>query len=367
MDCRPRKSSNQILRNFILLIAGVVISVSATLAYAWDHPSHMITSAIAFAEIEQARPELIEKIGLLLMTHPDPSPFWVAAGDATGKERARLMFIEAARWPDDARWTIHDRPTWHSARWAIIADDASPEAKAAAEALNGKPKGHAIEALVLNFGVLSSSESSPTERAAALSWFLHLLGDIHQPLHVSEYYSKKFPEGNGAGALEYVEDPLGDSGMPLHLLLDSNSLRKTELGEVDRNARELVQKYPRSSFSELANFKGADDFEKWARESYQVAVDFVYGSGIETVADPDMDKDKDTAVKKMVAYILDGISPVKEAPKVPKEYWEQLQIMTHRRVILAGYRIADCILAAADQLASERAFTGKVLGAVDNK
>ena len=345
----------------------VILLLIGSKAQAWDHPSHMITAAIAFMEIERENPELIEKIGRLLMTHPDPSPFWVAAGDATGKERARLMFIEGARWPDDARWTLHDRPTWHSARWAIVADDAPPEAKAAAEALKGKPKGHAIEALVLNFGVLSSSESSPTERAAALSWFLHLLGDIHQPLHVSEYYSKKFPDGNGAGAMEYVEDPLGDSGMPLHLLFDSNSLRKTELGEIDRNAQEFLQKYQRSSFPELAAFGGSEDFEKWARESYQIAVDFVYGYGIETVADPEMEKDKDAAVKKMVAYILDGVSPVKEAPKVPAEYWEQLQSMAHRRVTLAGYRIADCILAAADQLEAERAFTGDVLGTLDNK
>ena len=133
------------------------------------------------------------------------------------------------------------------------------------------------------------------------------------------------------------------------------------------NAQEFVKKYPRSSFPELATPVAPDAFEKWARESYKVAVDFVYGYGIETVADPDMDKDKDAAVKKMVAYILDGISPVEEAPKVQAEYWEQLQDVAHQRVTLAGYRIADCILTAADQLAAERAFTGKVLDTVDNK
>jgi hypothetical protein len=68
----------------------------------------MTTAAIAFKEIERARPELIEKIGLALMVHPDTSPFWVAAGDATGKERVRRMFIEAARWPDDAKWEMDD-------------------------------------------------------------------------------------------------------------------------------------------------------------------------------------------------------------------------------------------------------------------
>jgi hypothetical protein len=44
------------------------------------------------------------------------------------------MFIEAARWADDAKGSMHDRPTWHTARWPIVAKDAPPEAKVAVEA-----------------------------------------------------------------------------------------------------------------------------------------------------------------------------------------------------------------------------------------
>ena len=355
----------EILKRSTAFLAIVVLSAMGSRAYAWDHPSHMTTAAIAFAEIERTRPELIEKIGLVLLKHPDPPPFWVAAGDTRGKERARRMFIEAARWPDDAKWTMHDRPTWHSARWAIVAQDAPPEAKALAEARKGKPAGQAIEALVLNYAMLSSVETSPTERASALSWFLHMLGDIHQPLHVSDRFSKKFPSGNAAGTLEYVADPLGKSTIPLHMLWDSNTLRSTKLEEIGRNAQELVKKYPRSSFPELTAYSGPDDFEKWARESHKVAVDFAYGYGIETVADPDKDQDPDKVVKKMVMFALEGISPVKEAPELPTEYWEKLQSVAHRRITLAGYRIADCILAAADQIASERALAGKVLDTID--
>ena len=134
---------------------------------------------------------------------------------------------------------------------------------------------------------------------------------------------------------------------------------------IDRNAQEFVKKYPRSSFAELANQGKQAPFQEWARESYQVAVDFAYGYGIETVADPDKDLDPDKVVKKMVIFVLEGISPVKEAPKVPAKYWEQLQNIAHRRITLAGYRIADLIIAAADQIESERALAGKVLDTVD--
>jgi hypothetical protein len=325
----------------------------------------MTTAAIAFNEIERARPELIEKIGLLFMKHVDPAAFWVASADAKGKERARLMFIEAARWPDDNKWTIHDRPTWHTARWAIVAEDAPPEAKAAAEARKGRTTGQAIDALVLNYATLSSTESNPTERAVALSWLLHLVGDIHQPLHVSDQFSKKFPAGNGAGTQEYVADPLSDSAMPLHLLWDSNSLRSTKLEDVDRNAQALVKQFPRSAYPELTAIDWPVDFEGWARESFQVAVDFAYGYGIKTVKDPDADQDPDKAVKKMVNYILNGVSPVENAPEVPAEYWEKLQHVAKQRITLAGYRIADCIIAAADQIEAVQSFSGQALETVD--
>ena len=343
----------------------ILCCVMAPNLYAWDHPSHMTTGAIAFAEIEQARPGLMEKIGLIFMRHADPAAFWVAAGDAKGAERARLMFIEGARWPDDNKWTIHDRPTWHTARWAIVADDVPPEAKAAAEARKGRPTGQAIEALVLNYAVLSSTESNPTERAVALSWLLHLVGDIHQPLHVSDQFSKKFPGGNGAGTQEYVADPLRDSAIPLHMLWDSNIFRSTELEDIDRNAQELMKEFPRSEYPELNAIEGPVDFEGWARESYQVAVDFAYGYGIETVKDPDAGLDPDKAVKKMVLFVLEGISPVENAPEVPAEYWEQLQHIAKRRITLAGYRIADSIIAAADQIAAQQSLTGKALETID--
>ena len=348
---------------FTILISTALCSTIVSNAFAWDHPSHMMTASIAFMEVERSKPELIDKLELVFMKHPEAGPFWVAAGDSRGAERAKRMFIEGARWADDTKGSIHDRPTWHTARWAIVADDAPPEAKAAAEARKGRPVGQAIDALVMNYAILRNPESNPAERAGALGWLLHLVGDIHQPLHVSENYSKQFPAGNAAGTQEYVMDPVNKKPMPLHLLWDSNIYRSTALDAVEKNARSLVKKYPRSAFPELKPIEDPGDFEKWARESYDVAVEFSYGYGIETVTDPEMDPEK--AVEKMVAYIVRGVSPLEEAPEVPAEYWEQLQEIAQRRITLAGYRIADLVIAAADQLDSERSLSGIALDTLD--
>lgn len=156
-------------KRFTKFLAFALCGAVVPCALAWDHPGHMTTAAIAFAEIERARPDLIDKIGMLMMKHPEPAPFWVAAGEAKGKERTRRMFIEGSRWPDDARFTIQDRPAWHSARWAILTDDAPPKAKAIVEARGGRPTGQALESLALNAAVLANPEAKPDERALALS------------------------------------------------------------------------------------------------------------------------------------------------------------------------------------------------------
>jgi len=80
--------------------------------------------------------------------------------------------------------------------------------------------------------------------------------------------------------------------------------------------------------------------------------------------DPNLEADSDRIVANMVNYILNGVSPVEEAPAVPDEYWEKVQEQASRRVALAGYRIADVILAAADRLEMEKSLAGKVLEAM---
>jgi hypothetical protein len=319
----------------------------------------MTTAAIAFQDIEKARPGLIEKLGLLFLAHPDPAPFWVAAGEAKGKERTRRMFLECARWADDSKFTPRDMLTWHTARWPILAGDAPSQAREAVAARGDKPTGQAIEAANLNFAMLSNHESSPAERALGLCWVLHIVGDIHQPWHVTDLYSAEFPTGNAAAGLSYVADPLSDTTIPLHILWDSNVLRTPSLEAVDEAAAEYRQRNPRSSYPELKSnpVEGADFFRAWARESHEVARD--WAADIESVRDTESEQDAETLVKNMVNFILNGVSPVAEAPEVPAEYWQNLQQTAERQITLAGYRIADLVVAAADDIEAGREFIGR--------
>ena len=346
-------------RRLKLPVIGVFLSTMISSAYAWDHPGHMTTADIAYTEIERARPDLMETIGLLFLSHPDVAPFWVAAGEAKGKERVKRMFLECARWPDDSKFTQRDMLSWHTARWAVLAQDAPPEAKAAVAARHGKPAGQAIEALKLTYGMISNPETSPTERAWALCWLMHVMGDIHQPMHVSDLFSKQFPTGNAAGSMGYVMDPVTNTPITLHILWDSNVLRVPTEAEVDKHTQEFMKKYPRSAFPEMKDhpITDPDAFLEWTKEGNKIAVDWAFN--LEMAVDPDKNQTSEQLVKKMVNFILNGVSPVKEAPPLPPGYWEKLQSTAERRITLAGYRIADLLLAAANDIETQRKFVGR--------
>ena len=95
-------------------------------------------------------------------------------------------------------------------------------------------------------------------------------------------------------------------------------------------------------------------------ESYDVAVGFAYGYGVKTVSDPDKDLHPDSAVKKMVTYVVHGVPPLEEAQEVSAEYWEKLQQVAQRRITLADYRLADLVIAAAERVYSERSYSEKL-------
>jgi len=96
---------------------------------------------------------------------------------------------------------------------------------------------------------------------------------------------------------------------------------------------------------------------KWAKESHQIATDWAFD--LKTLPDPNKDLPAEKLVANMVNFILNGVSPVKDAPALPAGYWEKLQSTSERRITLAGYRIADLLIAAAENIEAQRKFIGR--------
>ncbi len=303
----------------LLATSGVVLAVAP--ASAWTRPAHMVSAAIAWNEIELRQPDLLDRIGAMLDAHPDRGPFEVAVDRATGRERARRMFLECARWPDDIRRTPQDQPSWHISARPVRSDGAT-----GARATDEPIFGAGIEALALNLRVLRSSRSDDAERAKALCWVLHAAADLHQPLHSAELFSPDYPQGDGAGGRQFVKDPLSGEAVSLHWLWDDAVHRSGLVAEVDQRASELMTRHPRSSLAGAAEPAQPDDVGRWVwMETYPLAVSLAYG-------------------RRPATGRLTG-----QASAVPDAYWSEVKRVSEERLTLAGYRLADLVVAALER------------------
>lgn len=307
------------MRGALLLAMSLLVGLPGV-ARAWSRPGHMVTAAIAYDEIGRRRPDLLPVLAALLDAHPDRAPFEVAIDRSTGAERQRRMFLECARWPDDARATVYDHPTWHASASAVVAGDAGPAVRADVERRQGVASGEAVEAFALNVHQFGNRRASPAQRAQALCWVLHIVGDIHQPLHTAERFSAAWPDGDRGGGLPQVLDPLTHEPISLHWLWDDSVNRSGAAADVDRRAREIAAAHPRPSLPQLS----AQSFLVWRRESYELAQVLAYGPGPSTSRDP------------------------KAAPAVTAADWSAVRAAAETRVALAGYRMADTVIAALD-------------------
>ncbi len=304
----------------------LALALTAGPAGAWTRPGHMVTAAIAYDEIERRRPDLIDAIGAILDAHPDRGAFQVAVDRTTGRERQRRMFLECARWPDDARLTAYDHPSWHITLWPAVEPDAPLATKAKIAARAGRPTGEALEGLALNYRTLGDPSASPAEKASALCWLLHVTGDIHQPFHTTELFSAAYPDGDAGAGRQFVTDPLPPHApIALHWLWDDSISRSGLPADADARGREIETRYPRATLDELKTPAVPPDFRAWAHdESHALALSFALSQRPATSPKPE------------------------GARVVPDAYWTKVQAVAQRRVAIAGYRMADLVIAAMD-------------------
>jgi hypothetical protein len=298
----------------IVAIAALAI---ASRAAAWSRPAHMVTAAIAYEELgadPAARALLLD----LLEAHPDRAPFEVAVDRTTGEARQRRLFYECARWADDARGTPYDHPTWHYAARPVIAADFPAD--------RPKPtntEGAASEAYALNIRVLGNAKAAKPERALALCWVMHLVGDIHQPLHSAQLFSRAFPDGDQLGSRQFVRETADNPPVTLHWYWDDRVHRSGIQDSVEARARGLAARFPRAAFGQPVYDRQLDSFVAWARdESYPLAVSQAYGPAL--VSSPE----------------------ASAAPVAKPDYAATTRDAAERRLTLAGYRLADVLRAA---------------------
>ena len=303
-------------RKIYWLMAALLAACLAP-AQAWNSTGHMTIADIAY---DHLTPRTKEGVNALLARHRDYS-LWMSEMPAGDMDRARFAFMKAATWPDDIRKTPDDRPIWHYIDVPVIAAGFIPDPLVL---LPVKP--NAETQIAAETALLNAPSATEGERAVALCWVEHLVGDVHQPLHDASLFSPLFPHGDKGGNAENLapdavaSDPLESESHPtrLHALWDDalgNTQNPVEIEKITATLE--MPSYGRAAFPQL---KSHPSPHAWVLEGNALAKSAAYWNG---------------------ALLMTPTTNGKADVTLPAGYLAALHRVTNQQVALAGLRLAD--------------------------
>ena len=250
----------------------------------------------------------------ILRQHPDFAQRW--AGNVndpalSDDDRNQYLFMLAARWPDDVRGTAYDHPTWHYVNYVY-----APEQGIARTDTTLATGENILQVFEQNRQILRSN-APDSAKAIALCWLFHLTGDVHMPLHTTALIDKQFPQGDRGGNLFKIKVLMSSQTINLHAFWDGMLLGAEDYQSASNLAVQIRQAVRRDQLPQL----GKSDITGWSKESFQLAQDNAYRSNTLTAG-----TDQDGAV-------------------LPADYVATVKPIAQRQVTLAGYRLADELMA----------------------
>jgi S1/P1 Nuclease len=294
-----------------LVITAAVAVLAAIPSLAWNRAGHMTMAAMAYDELRREAPATVTRVVAILRQHPQYESRWrPQIASVSPQDQDRFLFTLAARWPDDIRGDrAFDHPKWHYVDYPYKPPGQPASVRAPA------PEAENMVAAFQNNVQIVQSAAPDDQKAVALCWIFHLLGDVHQPLHTVSLFTTQFPDGDRGGNLIYIK---ADASTPktenLHAYWDNILLTDDRYDAAGALARTLETQRPRLSLHELSE----PHFEAWVQESFKLTSSTVYRKG----------------------RIRSGVDKDHGVP-LPRGYHAAALHVSERRLALSGYRLAD--------------------------
>jgi S1/P1 Nuclease len=222
-------------------------------ASAWGGDGHRTVAAIAFKLLPPAKAAALNRL--------------LQGSDV------REDFVDAASYPDEVirnqDHTGHFSP-WHYVDWHVNVPEYSPSLCNPDCILEELPK------------QIDLVRTSPDlqAKALALSWVIHLVGDLHQPLHVAD---RNEDRGGNLFKVRYRNRATCHGGtsekhpvrVELHSVWDTCLVVEIENGSTPPEFADALR-------GALTTYRGhpaaTGDIMQWAKESHELATSAAYGS-----------------------------------------------------------------------------------------
>ena len=286
--------------------------------FGWDEVGHKISSYIAW---QRMTPDVRARVIKILLEAPEDSQlsaFYMTYGSRTEEARKREYFMLTSTWADivrdrnfDTRYKKYHKGNWHY-------DDTFWSMKDGQIVVLPRPEdgGRALER-VNEYDRMIRANASDAEKAIAIAWLQHLIGDLHQPLHTSARVTETEPKGDQGGNL-FLLTPQGtprDKQENLHWFWDSIVVRNIPNGKnqcdadyLDPIAESIMKSYP---YAKLRERLAPGQFEAWVKEGLTAAQTNVFSPDLKRFETPS------------------------------EKYKKKALNVARERLALAGYRMGD--------------------------
>jgi hypothetical protein len=191
--------------------------------------------------------------------------------------KRRLGFFRGSVWPDDVR----SRPGFEFSGNLHFADfpfsvDSTP--------LPDLPKPQNVIKALGRYAEVLKTSTDDDERAQALRFIIHFVGDIHQPLHCSTRVDEALPDGDQGGNLFFVHTP---HRTKLHSFWDGGldtfpkgggppDFEPPTQDVIDAAVVSILKQHPDTN--KLLRLEDPTNFQLWADESSYLAQKYAYAN-----------------------------------------------------------------------------------------
>jgi len=233
------------------LLAAAIAALGPAPAAAWGDLGHQVTALLAYRHLT---PQAKLRLDALLAADTD---------SLTPPD-----FASRATWADKYRTTHRETAAWHFVDIEIDAPDLQsacfgfPTLGASQLASQGPAQDCIVNKIEEFAGELQGAATPPAERLLALKFLIHLVGDLHQPLHAADH------------------DDRGGNCIGLSASADRNTARAPnlhaywDLAVVDAqgaSAEQIADKLDAGISAALLNEWASGTARSWAMETFEIA------------------------------------------------------------------------------------------------
>jgi hypothetical protein len=297
-----------------------LILLAASPAFGWWCEGHEVVGLIASKHLgADARTTAFK----LLKENPSETP-------RSCKDQLEDPIAMASTWADDVKRS-EKTGTWHYMDIPLGLKKGDPETYCAAvgPSINGGDRpGCILSALRSAVNILHSDKESDPEKAKALRYLIHFVGDLHQPMHTTANND----QGGNCTPVQFFDDPKVAN---LHSVWDGMVFNR-DFAAKKESLTQFADEIDQAHLSKWKVWvKDAPEFDKWAWEGHLVARKVAYE---ELEPKPPVETYDPKPVCKVEAERFGALHI-----KAGEKYQTAAAPVVEEQLAKAGYRLAEIL------------------------